>query len=71
MEALRNVHHSHVEIWSINHLCGCLQHVAIMRAVILGYVEVYGILCQFGVELAWLAVESWAVIIEYAVCHIT
>ena len=70
MEGFVEIHHSHVKMWCVYHLCCLAYGVAVIGAVVLRHVKVYRVHSQFGVQFARFAVQSWTVVVEYAVCHI-
>ena len=58
MERLGDVHHSDIEIRSVNDRNGAFLNFWIVSAIILFYMEINGLRSQFGVQLAWFSIQS-------------
>ena len=67
VEGTRDLGHADIEIGGVDNLDGAIGGVGILCAVVGFDVEVEGLGCQGGMELAGLAVHAGAVVVEDAV----
>ena len=59
--------YTNTEVVSVQTQIGHVHSVLVGIAIVLMHCEVQGLCCQFGVELAGFAIESWASVIVYAI----